>query len=63
MNATQLKKVSLNDMQNTMFFNTLTADGKYSLFNKGNLTHLIQMQLSKKQKTFSLFFKLFWNLN
>ena len=50
-------------MQNTMFFNTLTADGKYSLFNKGNLTHLIQMQLSKKQKTFSLFFKLFWNLN
>ena len=46
-----------------LFFNTLTAGDKYSLFNKGNLTQLIQIQLSKKQKTFSHFLKLFWNLN
>ena len=31
-----------------LFVNTLTADNKYSLFNKDNLTQLIQMQVSKK---------------
>ena len=38
------------------FVNTLSADGKYSLFNRDNLTQPIQMQLSRKQKTFSEFF-------
>ena len=39
--------------------NTLSADGKYSLFNRDNLTQPIQMQLSRKQKTFSGFFSAF----
>ena len=39
-----------------LFPNTLSADGKYSLFNRDNLTQPIQMQLSQKQKTFSHFF-------
>ena len=37
----------------TLFPNTLSADGKYSLLNRDNLTQPIQMQLSRKQKTFS----------
>ena len=37
------------------FVNRLTADDKYSLLNRDNLTQPIQMQLSKKQKTFSQF--------
>ena len=39
-----------------LFPNTLSADGKYSLLNRDNLTEPIQMQLSRKQKTFSEFF-------
>ena len=42
-----------------LFPNTLRADGKYSLFNRDNLTQPIQMQLSRKQKTFSEFFAAF----
>ena len=42
------------------FRNTLSADGKYSLFNRGNLTTPIYMQLSRKQKTFSDFFSAFF---
>ena len=42
-----------------LFPNTLSADGKYSLFNRDNLTQPIQMQLSRKQKTFSDFFSAF----
>ena len=42
-----------------LFPNTLSADGKYSLFNRDNLTEPIQMQLSRKQKTFSEFFSTF----
>ena len=34
----------------------MTTDDKHSLRNRGNLPQLIQMQLSKKQKTFSQFF-------
>ena len=49
----------------TLFPNTLSADGKYSLLNRDNLTQPIQMQLSWKQKTFSDFFSAFlkssWN--
>ena len=39
-----------------LFPNTLSGNGKYSLFNRDNLTQHIQMQLSQKQKTFSEFF-------
>ena len=42
-----------------LFPNTLSADGKYSVLNRDNLTQPIQMQLSQKQKDFSNFFSLF----
>ena len=42
-----------------LFPNTLSADGKYSLLNRGYLTQPIQMQLSRKQKSFSHFFSAF----
>ena len=42
-----------------LFFNTLTADDKYSLLNTDNLTQSIQTLLSQKQKTFSQFFSSF----
>ena len=42
-----------------LFFNTLSADGKYSLLNTDNLTQPIQMQLSRKEKTFCEFFSAF----
>ena len=38
-----------------LFPNTLSADAKYSVFNRDNLTQPIQMQLSRKQKTISEF--------
>ena len=38
-----------------MFVNILTADDKYSLFNRDDLRQPIQMQLSQKEKTFSQF--------
>ena len=41
------------------FYNTLSADGKYSLFDRDNLTQRIKMQLYRKQKTFSEFFSSF----
>ena len=44
-----------------LFPNTLSADGKYSLLNRDSLTQPIQMQLSRKQKTFSQFFCAFLN--
>ena len=44
------------------FPNTLSADGKYSVLNRDNLTLPIQMQLSLKQKFFLIFFLDFWNL-
>ena len=42
-----------------LFPNTLIGDGKYSLFNRDNLTQPIQMQVSRKQKTFSQTFAAF----
>ena len=36
-----------------MFVNTLTADDKYSLLNRDNLTQSIWTELSKKQTAFS----------
>ena len=38
------------------FPNTLSADGKYSLLNRDNLTQPIQMHLAVKKKTFCEFF-------
>ena len=41
-----------------MFVKTLTADDKYSLLNRDNLTQPIRTPLSKKHKAFSqLFFQ------
>ena len=40
--------------------NTLATDEKYPVLNRQNLTIPIQMQLSQKQKTFSLFFASFF---
>ena len=37
----------------------MSADGKYSLLNRDNLTQAIQMQVSRKQKYFSNFFSSF----
>ena len=42
-----------------LFVNTLTADDKYSLLNRNNLTQSIQILLSQKQNTFSEFFSAF----
>ena len=42
-----------------LFVNTLTADDKYSLPNRDNLTQSIQTLLSQKPKTFSEFFSSF----
>ena len=39
--------------------NTLTADDKYFLLNRDNILQLLQMQLSRKQNTFSEFFSAF----
>ena len=44
-----------------MFVNTLTADDKYSLLNRDNLTQQNRTQLSQKQKAFSQFFLAFSN--
>ena len=43
--------------------NTLSVEGKYSLFNRNNLTQRIQMQLWRKQNTFSEFFCAFFKSN
>ena len=58
--AIDFQKVSVTDIQiSRLFPNTLGADGKYSLLNRDNLTQSIQMQLSRKQKTFSDFVSAF----
>ena len=38
----------------------MTADDKYSLLNRDNLTQPIPTQLSQKQKAFAQFFLAFW---
>ena len=38
------------------FPNTLSADGKYSVLNRDNLTQPIQTEVSRKEKNFSEFF-------
>ena len=42
-----------------MFVNTLTADDKYSLLNRDNLTQPILTELCRKQTAFSQFFLAF----
>ena len=46
-----------------LVLNTLAADQKYLVLHSDNLTILIQMELSQKQKTFSQFFLHFWNVD
>ena len=54
MKAIELEEVSFSDKQILgLFVNIMTSDDKYSLLNRGNLSPPIQMNLSKKQKTFS----------
>ena len=54
------KKCVLVTCKISSFFpNTLSGDRKYSLLKGDNLTQPIQMQLSRKQKTFSDFFSAF----
>ena len=47
-----------------MFVNILTANDKYSLVHRDNLSQPIQMQLSQKNKTLSRFVSSFlkWSL-
>ena len=56
--AIDFEKVSVSDMQNLskLFPNTMSADGKYSLLDRDNLTQPIQMQVPRKQKKFQIFF-------
>ena len=53
------KSVLLRCKALEVFVNTLTADDKYSLLNRDNLTQQIRTQLSQKQKAFSEFFLAF----
>ena len=46
-----------------VFYNTLTADGKYPVQDWENLQLPMQMQLSKKRKSFQNFLFHFWNLH
>ena len=39
-----------------LFVNTFTGDDKYSLFHRNNLKEPIQLQLLRKEKTFTQFF-------
>ena len=59
MQLTCKKSLLVTDKISRLFPNTLSADGKYSLLNRDNLTQTIQMQLYRKQKTFSDFFSAF----
>ena len=55
--AIQFEKVSIVICKILgLFLNPLTADNKYSLLNRANLLQHFQMELSKKRKTFCLFF-------
>ena len=45
-----------------LLVNTLAADDKYPVLNRGNFTIPIQIQLWQKHKTFVNFLLHFWNL-
>ena len=57
----RLEKISFSDTQNPkLFVNTLTVDEKHFPVTRDNLTHSIQIQLSRKEKTFfSIFSSIF----
>ena len=58
--VTVMEKVSFSDTKIlTLFVNRLTVNDKDYLLNTDNLTQLIHMQLSQKQKTFSQLFFFF----
>ena len=46
-----------------LFFNTLTADNKYSRCNVHNFEQQVQTPLSQNQKTFVDFLLHFWNVH
>ena len=46
-----------------LFVNTLTADDKFSLLNRGRLLQHVQMQLSQNLKTFTEFFFFFFSFS
>ena len=46
-----------------LFIKTMIADDKYSLLNRNNLTHSIQILLSRKQNTFLDFSLHFSNIH
>ena len=48
----QKKSVLVRRKALELFVNTLSADDKYSLLNRDNLTQQIRTQLSQKQKPF-----------
>ena len=52
----QKKSVLVRCKALELFANTLSADDKYSLLNRDNLTQQIRKQLSQKEKTFYPFF-------
>ena len=56
MKVMECEKIYFSAMQSLKTVNTLTADDKYSLLNRDNLTQPIQIVLSQKEKTFSQFF-------
>ena len=55
MKVMECEKIDFSAMQSLKTVNTLTADDKYSLLNRDNLTQPIQIVLSQKEKTFSDF--------
>ena len=55
MKVLECEKIYFSAMQSLKTVNTLTADDKYSLLNRDNLTQPIQIVLSQKEKTFSDF--------
>ena len=55
--AIEMGKVPLSDMQNfNTVVDTFTSHEKFFLLNRDNSTPSIHMQLSQKQKTFSIVF-------
>ena len=59
MQLTCKKSLLVTSKISRLFPKQLSADGNYSLLNRDNLTQPIQMQLSRKQKSFSDFFPAF----
>ena len=52
----RFERLLKSERQHRLFVNPLTAYDKYSVLNRGNLFHYLQMQLSQQGKIFSEFF-------